>query len=68
MRPFKYSCMATTAISLALLSTTAHAQTQSNTDEIVTTGVRQAYQGNFTPLEIPQSNQTIDNETLYHIL
>jgi len=64
MRPFKYSCMATTAISLALLSTIAHAQTQSNTDEIVTTGVRQAYQGNFTPLEIPQSNQTIDNETL----
>jgi len=64
MRPFKLSCLATTGLSLALLSTAAQAQSQSNDQEIVTTGIRQAYLGNFEPLEIPQSNQILDSELL----
>jgi len=59
MRPFKLSFLATTSLSLILLSTPAHAQTSSE-DEIVTTATRQAYLGNFDTLEIPASDQLID--------
>jgi len=59
MRPFKFSCWATTGLSLALLSTTAQAQTPIP-DEIVTTATRQAYLGDFNTLEIPASDQLID--------
>jgi len=64
MRPLKLSYLATTGLSLALLSTAAHAQTQSDSDDIVVTGTRQAYQGDFAPLEVPQSNTTLDRELL----
>lgn len=59
MRPFKLSFLATTSLSLILLSTPAHAQTSSE-DEIVTTATRQAYLGDFDTLEIPASDQLID--------
>ena len=61
MRSLKLSCMATTGLCLIAISAPAYAQVD---DEIVTTGVRQAYQGDFAPLEIPQSNQTLDSELL----
>ena len=63
MRPLKLSIMASTGLSLALLSSVAYAQTSS--DEIVTTGTRQAYQGDFDPLEVPQSDTTLDSCLLY---
>lgn len=59
MRPFKLSFLATTSLSLILLSTPSHAQTSSE-DEIVTTATRQAYLGDFDTLEIPASDQLID--------
>ena len=61
MRSIKLSYLASTAICLTALSNPTYAQVD---DEIVTTGTRQAYQGNFIPLEAPQANQTIDSETL----
>jgi len=61
MRLLKLSFMASTGLCLSLLSSPAYAQTS---DEIVVTGLRQAYQGNFTPLEVPQAELTIDNKIL----
>jgi len=61
MHSLKLSYLASTAICLSALSNPAFAQVD---DEIVTTGTRQAYQGNFAPLEVPQADQTIDSETL----
>lgn len=62
MRPLTLSIMASTGLGLVLLSPAAHAQTTA--DEIVTTGIKQAYQGNFNTLEIPQINQSINAELL----
>jgi len=61
MRPLKLSFMASTGLCLSLLSMPAYAQTS---DEIVVTGLRQAYKGNFTPLEVPQSELVIDSKIL----
>lgn len=36
-------------------------------EAVVVTGVRQAYRGNFDPLEIPQSDQTIDAQLLLDV-
>lgn len=62
MRPLNLSSLLFAGLGLLAVSHPAYAQTQN--DEIVTTGVRQAYQGNFAPLEIPQADQIIDRETL----
>ncbi|RKQ68854.1 iron complex outermembrane receptor protein [Litorimonas taeanensis] len=40
------------------------AYAQTSEDEIVTTGIRQAYQGEFETLEVPQINQAITSELL----
>ena len=61
MRPLKLSYLATTGLCLSLLSTPAYAQT---TDEIVATGLRQAYQGDFAPLEVPQAELDLDPQIL----
>lgn len=61
MRSLKLLCLASTAIGLAAISSPAYSQEDT---EIITTGVRQAYQGDFAPLEIPQADQTIDSEAL----
>lgn len=61
MRPFKLTILASTGLSIALLSSVASAQTS---DEVIATGIRQAYQGDFTALEVPQINQAITSELL----
>lgn len=61
MRSLKLTCLASTAICLSALSNPAYAQVD---DEIIATGVRQAYQGDFAPLEVPQVDQKIDSELL----
>lgn len=61
MRSLRLSCLATTALFSAALSTTAYSQVD---DEIVVTGLRQAYQGDFTPLEVPNAIQVIDSQLL----
>jgi len=61
MRPLKLSYLATTGLCLSLLSTPAYAQT---TDEIVATGLRQAYQGDFAALEVPQAELDLDAQIL----
>ena len=62
MRPLKLSSLLFAGLGLLAVSHPAYAQ--DNDTEIVTTGVRQAYQGDFEALEIPQSNQTLDSELL----
>ena len=62
MRPIKQTFLLSAGLSLVIASTPAFAQTPD--DEIVVTGLRQAYQGDFDPLEIPQINQAIDEELL----
>ena len=52
----------TSAVSLALASAPAFAQDVD--DEIIATGLRQAYQGDFTELETPQVNQDISSVIL----
>ena len=53
---------------MALTADTAWAQTYAtesrDTENVVVIGTRQAYQGDFTPLETPQSELTIDAEAL----
>ena len=61
MRSRKLLCLASTAICLAALSSPASAQDE---DEIVVTGLRQAYKGNFKPLEVPQAEITLDSKVL----
>jgi len=61
MRSLKLSCLASTAICVAALSTPALAQIE---DEVVATGDRQAYFGDFNPLEVPNADQVIDQELL----
>lgn len=62
MRPTKQTFLLSAGLSLAIASTPAFAQNAD--DEIVVTGLRQAYQGDFKPLEIPQINQSIDEDLL----
>ena len=63
MRPLKLSSLLFAGLGLVAVSHSAYAQ-NNNDDEVVTTGLRQAYQGDFAPLEIPQSNLTLDSELL----
>ena len=62
MRPLKSSSLLFAGLGLLAVSHPAYAQT--NDDEIVTTGIRQAYQGEFETLEVPQINQAISSELL----
>ena len=52
----------TSAVSLALASAPAFAQDVD--DEIIATGLRQAYQGDFTELEIPGAELDLDQQIL----
>lgn len=61
MRSLTLLCLASTSLCLLATSTPAYAQID---DEIVATGLRQAYQGDFAPLEVPQVDQRIDSELL----
>jgi iron complex outermembrane receptor protein len=63
VRPLKLSSLLCAGLGLLAVSHPAYAQTNSD-DEIVSTGIRQAYQGNFETLEIPQINQAISSELL----
>ena len=63
MRPTYPICLLGAAISLSSLSPSLAAQTVEEED-VTVTGVRQAYTGNFAPLETPQANQIIDSELL----
>ncbi len=47
-----------------LLSGTARAENAADTEAVVVTGIRQAYRGDFTTREIPQSIAVIDAQTL----
>ncbi|MEM7728587.1 MAG: TonB-dependent siderophore receptor [Pseudomonadota bacterium] len=70
MRPIHYSALLLAGTSLLAFPYAASAQDgfgDMSIDEIVTTGIRQAYQGDFTALEIPQANQTIDNDLLVDV-
>jgi len=62
VRPLKLTSLLFAGLGLVAVSHPAYAQ--DNDEEIVTTGIRQAYQGNFDTLEIPQINQGIDAELL----
>ncbi|MGB6231272.1 MAG: TonB-dependent siderophore receptor [Litorimonas sp.] len=63
MRPFNKSSLLLAGLGVIATTHPAYAQ-GAETDEIVVTGLRQAYQGDFAPLEIPQINQEIDEELL----
>ena len=52
----------TSGLALALASAPAFAQDVD--DEVIATGLRQAYQGDFTELETPQVNQDISSVIL----
>ncbi len=63
----RYKRAALTLCSAAPLAMAAGAQEASRApilDAVTVTGTRQAYQGDFTRLETPQSEQSIDAETL----
>ncbi|WP_233345534.1 TonB-dependent siderophore receptor [Litorimonas taeanensis] len=62
MRPLNLSSLLFAGLGLMAVSHPAYAQTSE--DEIVTTGIRQAYQGEFETLEVPQINQAITSELL----
>ncbi len=62
MRPLKLTSLLFAGLGLLAVSHPAYAQ--DNSDEIVVTGLRQAYQGDFDSLEVPQINQGIDSELL----
>lgn len=62
MRPIKSTFLLSAALPIVFVSTPAFAQTTD--DEIVVTGLRQAYQGDFAPLETPAANSTIDADLL----
>jgi len=62
VRPLKTSSLLVAGLGLMAVSHPAYAQ--NTDDEIIATSVRQAYQGDFAPLEIPAANQTIDGELL----
>ncbi|MBC6412718.1 MAG: TonB-dependent receptor plug domain-containing protein, partial [Hyphomonadaceae bacterium] len=58
----KTAYLLSTSLVFALSAGLSHAQITD--DEVVTTGLRQAYQGDFDPLEVPQADLTIDSEAL----
>jgi len=58
VRPLKSSTLLFAGLGLLAVTHPAYAQT---------TGLRQAYQGDFAPLEVPQSNQRFDEELLRNI-
>jgi len=58
MRLNKTIYLLTTSLALAFTSELSYAQ--NSNDEIVTTGTRQAYLGDFDQLEVPASDQLID--------
>ena len=62
MRANKTFYLLSTSLFLALSSELSYAQNSS--DEIVVTGLRQAYQGEFTRLEIPQAELDITQQIL----
>ena len=62
MRANKTFYLLSTSLFLALSSDLSYAQNSS--DEIVVTGLRQAYQGEFTRLEIPQAELDITQQIL----
>ena len=62
MRPLKLTSLLFAGLGLVAVSHPAYAQ--DGPEEIITTGVRQAYQGDFAPLETPASNLTIDSVAL----
>lgn len=62
MRPLNLSSLLFAGLGLMAVSHPVYAQTSE--DEIVTTGIRQAYQGEFETLEVPQINQAITSELL----
>lgn len=64
MRSYKFLSLASTALCAVAISSSAHAQNTQDEDVIVTTGLRQAYQGDFEYLEVPQADQSIDSEIL----
>jgi len=63
MRSLKLTCLVSTAVGLASYSLPAYGQTQDE-DIVVTSGLRQAYQGDFAPLEVPQAALDIDTQIL----
>ncbi|WP_298914324.1 TonB-dependent receptor [uncultured Algimonas sp.] len=66
MRPISYTALLLAGTSLLTFPLAVSAQVPGDAvrDEVVVTGLRQAYQGEFAPLEIPQVNQSIDEELL----
>jgi iron complex outermembrane receptor protein len=62
VRPIKTTCLLSAGLCLAFLSAPAFAQTLD--DEVIVTGLRQAYLGDFNPLEVPNADQVIDSELL----
>lgn len=62
MRPLKLSTLLFAGLGLLAVSHPAYAQ--DNSDEIITTGLRQAYVGDFNSLEVPAADLTIDSEVL----
>ena len=66
MRPLKLTSLLFAGLGLVAVSHPAYAQ-NNNDDEVVATGLRQAYQGDFAPLETPQTNQLIDEDLLRNV-
>ena len=66
MRPLKLSSLLIAGLGLVAVSHPAYAQ-NNNDDELIVTGLRQAYQGDFAPLETPQANQLIDEDLLRNV-
>jgi len=66
VRPLKLTSLLFAGLGLMAVSHPAYAQNNTD-DEIVVTGLRQAYQGDFVPLETPQSNQLIDEDLLRNV-
>lgn len=62
MRPIKTTCLLSAGLCLAFLSVPAFAQTYD--DEVIVTGLRQAYLGDFNSLEVPNADQVLDSELL----
>ena len=62
MRPTKTASLLSAALPVVFAAVPASGQTSD--DEVITTGLRQAYQGDFAPLETPAANTTIEEDLL----
>ena len=62
VRPLKSTSLLFAGLGLLAVSHPAYAQ--DTDDEIITTSARQAYFGDFDPLEVPASDQLIDSVIL----